>query len=44
MIDGVLGIDVSKNTIDVSMSVVATRYAPGASRIPLMDGAISLLG
>ena len=44
MIDGILGIDVSKNTIDVSISAVATRCAPRASRIPLTDGTIFLIG
>ena len=37
MIDGVLGIDVSKNTIDVSMSAfVATQL--GAREVPNLSG------
>jgi len=43
VIDGLLGIDVSKDTLDASMSS-ATRCAQRALRILLMDGAISWIG
>ena len=43
MIDGILGIDVSKNTLDVSISAAA-RCAPRALRIHLTDGTISWIG
>jgi hypothetical protein len=43
VIDGVLGIDVSKDALDVSMSG-CNKYARGASLIPLMDDAICLIG
>ena len=46
MIDAILGIDVSKNTLDVSISSctkVRTK-APRASRIQLMDATISWIG
>ena len=43
MIDGILGIDVSKNTLDVSICSF-TKVRTKRLRIHLMDGAISWIG